>query len=262
VTGAKPAVDADVLIVGAGVAGSLAGWALAQAGAKTLILEAGPRVVRAEAFAAFRRAPARTPEAPYPEVPHAPRPVSGDPHHYYLQDGPDLFKSTYERLVGGTTWHWLGTTLRFLPQDFRLKTGYGVGTDWPITYDQIEPWYCKAEEALGVAGGQEVLDVEVGLQLGGRGPEEKGHDHAPREHGLAALEQEVDQAVRHAGTPRPGDAPCVPVGGEKGNRELREFPRIRRLFASGGVRTGRYDRRRRSARAGQGGPHGSAGKTS
>ena len=150
--GATTAVDADVLIVGAGVAGSLAGWTLAQAGAKVLILEAGPRVLRAEAFATFRRAPARTPESPYPEVPHAPRPVSEDPHHYYIQDGPDLFKSTYERRVGGTTWHWLGTTLRFLPQDFLLRTRYGVGADWPIGYEDLEPWYCKAEQALGVAG--------------------------------------------------------------------------------------------------------------
>jgi choline dehydrogenase-like flavoprotein len=71
---------------------------------------------------------------------------------YYVQEGPVLFKSTYERRVGGTTWHWLGTVLRHLPNDFRLRSLYGVGVDWPITYDDLEPWYSVAEQELGVAG--------------------------------------------------------------------------------------------------------------
>jgi choline dehydrogenase-like flavoprotein len=54
--------------------------------------------------------------------------------------------------VGGTTWHWLGTTLRFVPDDFRLRSKFGVAVDWPIAYDDLEPWYCEAEQELGVAG--------------------------------------------------------------------------------------------------------------
>jgi choline dehydrogenase-like flavoprotein len=69
-----------------------------------------------------------------------------------VQDGPDLFKSTYLRVVGGTTWHWLGTTIRLLPSDFRLNTEFGVGVDWPISYADLEPWYVDAEALLGVAG--------------------------------------------------------------------------------------------------------------
>jgi glucose dehydrogenase len=71
---------------------------------------------------------------------------------YYVQEGPVLFKSTYERRVGGTTWHWLGTTLRHLPSDLRLRSLYGIATDWPISYEQLEPWYSVAEQELGVAG--------------------------------------------------------------------------------------------------------------
>jgi choline dehydrogenase-like flavoprotein len=39
-----------------------------------------------------------------------------------------------------------------LPVDFKMQSTYGVGRDWPISYDDLEPYYCRAEEALGVAG--------------------------------------------------------------------------------------------------------------
>jgi choline dehydrogenase-like flavoprotein len=144
--------SADVVIVGSGVAGSLVAARLARAGLKVLILEAGPRVQRAAALAQYRGALIKVPESPYPEAPFAPRPRSDQPGHYYLQNGPDTFASAYLRQVGGTTWHWLGTTLRFVPDDFRLRSRFGVGLDWPISYDDLEPWYCEAERELGVAG--------------------------------------------------------------------------------------------------------------
>lgn len=145
-------LTAHVVIVGAGVAGMLAAYRLAQAGAQVLVLEAGPPVNRAEALATYRQAVAKTPESPYPDTFYAPRPTVLDLEGYYVQEGPTLFKSTYERRVGGTTWHWLGTSLRHLPADFQLKTRYGVGSDWPISYDDLAPWYGAAEQELGVAG--------------------------------------------------------------------------------------------------------------
>ena len=144
--------EADVVIVGAGVAGLLVAWELAQAGVKVLVLEAGPRVNRIEALETYRQAIAKTPSSPYPSVPYAPRPSVIALEDYYVQVGPTLFKSNYERRVGGTTWHWLGTSLRHLPNDFKMRTLYNVAVDWPITYDDLEPWYLEAERALGVAG--------------------------------------------------------------------------------------------------------------
>jgi choline dehydrogenase-like flavoprotein len=145
-------LSADVVIVGSGVAGSLVAARLAASGVKVLILEAGPRVQRAAALAQYRAAVIKLPESPYPDTPFAPRPRSDQPDVYFLQNGPDKFGSAYLRQVGGTTWHWLGTTLRFVPDDFRLRSRFGVGVDWPLSYDDLEPWYCEAERELGVAG--------------------------------------------------------------------------------------------------------------
>ena len=96
------------------------------------MLEAGPRVDRGAALDQFHRAAIKVPESPYPNTPFAPHPRSDAIDDYYVQGGPDKFSSTYLRQVGGTTWHWLGTTLRLVPDDFRLRSRFGLGVDWPI----------------------------------------------------------------------------------------------------------------------------------
>ena len=68
--------------------------------------------------------------------------------------GPDAssFHQGFIKAVGGTTWHWAASCWRHLPVDFKMQSTYGVGRDWPISYDDIEPYYCRAEEAMGVSG--------------------------------------------------------------------------------------------------------------
>jgi quinoprotein glucose dehydrogenase len=56
--------------------------------------------------------------------------------------------------VGGLAMHWGGVTPRWSPEDFRLDSLYGVHQDWPIDYDDLDPFYQEAEERLGVAGEQ------------------------------------------------------------------------------------------------------------
>ena len=56
--------------------------------------------------------------------------------------------------VGGLAMHWGGVTPRFSPEDFQVRSLYGVGTDWPITYEELDPFYQEAEERMGVAGEQ------------------------------------------------------------------------------------------------------------
>lgn len=147
------AYSADVVIVGAGVAGSLAAAKLAEAGVEVLLVEAGPRLSRQDAIENHRRSPTRgLPDSPYPNTSYAPRPKARDPDYYLIQNGPDPFGAMYERLVGGTTWHWEASCIRMVPDDFRLKSRFGIAVDWPIDYDELEPWYGEAEFELGVAG--------------------------------------------------------------------------------------------------------------
>ena len=56
--------------------------------------------------------------------------------------------------VGGLAMHWGGVTPRFSPEDFKVKSLFGVGHDWPISYEELEPHYEEAERLLGVAGEQ------------------------------------------------------------------------------------------------------------
>ena len=55
-------------------------------------------------------------------------------------------------VVGGTATHWEAITLRMNQNDFKRKTVYGYGDDWPLDYPALEPYYCKAEALLGVSG--------------------------------------------------------------------------------------------------------------
>ena len=144
--------SADILIVGSGVAGALLAYELTKKNLKVTMLEAGPRVNRAEATIRFQNASIKTPESPYPLSTFSPHPLADQPASFYIQKGPDIFNATYLKQVGGTTWHWLGTAVRLVPDDFVLNSKFKVGVDWPISYADLEPWYGKAEQALGVSG--------------------------------------------------------------------------------------------------------------
>jgi choline dehydrogenase-like flavoprotein len=163
----------DVVIVGAGIAGAIVAKTVANAGYRVLILEAGLQAgidlngnesyINYQSYLEqFYLANAKVPNAPYPNLKNAPSPnvldtaqITGttpDTNGYFVQNGPLPFASDYTRTPGGTTLHWLGTTLRMLPNDFKLKTEYGQGVDWPISYDELRPYYEMAEREIGVSG--------------------------------------------------------------------------------------------------------------
>ncbi|MBU3008304.1 GMC family oxidoreductase [Cobetia amphilecti] len=155
------AYDADVIVVGSGVAGALIAHRLAEAGKSVIMLEAGPRMQRWQIVERFRNQANKMDfMGPYPASKAAPHPMLyGENADYLVQKGEQAYDAQYIRAVGGTTWHWAASSWRFLPSDFVLKSEYGVGRDWPIGYDDLEDYYFRAEVALGVWGPN---DVDLG----------------------------------------------------------------------------------------------------
>ena len=150
--------SADVVIVGTGVVGVAIAEQLLDAGLQVLMLEAGPRVTRAEVVENFRNLPLALkgdPSSCYPPKPWAPHPMPSSEmaDDAYLQlSGPDRYAQTFIRYAGGSTWHWAGTCWRLTPQDMQLRTLYGVGRDWAFDYKTLEPYYARTEYLLGICG--------------------------------------------------------------------------------------------------------------
>jgi glucose dehydrogenase len=137
-------MDTEVCIVGAGAAGGILAWELARRGVRVIVLESGPRHDLKDRGDYARRwlkheNPWRTPLA------QLDRHTVGGTSHYGLE---------WRRVrgVGGSTLHWEGYTLRLHADDFRLRSLHGIADDWPIAYTDLEPYYARAEQALGVAG--------------------------------------------------------------------------------------------------------------
>src|SRR5262249_49503432 len=99
----------------------------------------------------------KTPGSPYNKNPSSNLPFpditkpSKSDYYRYTPTSTE-FKSTYVKLGGGSTWHFLGSVPRFLPNDFKLKSLYGVGEDWPIEYRDLQCYYHEAEAEMGVSG--------------------------------------------------------------------------------------------------------------
>jgi len=157
--GARNMVWADVVIIGSGVAGAMTAYRLAKAGIKVVILEAGPRIDRAEIVQNFMQSHNLDLSSGFPHEEWAPRPDWGKPDGGYIEYmGDEVPKVEYLKVVGGTTWHWAGVSIRLTPAEMKMKTTYDLAVDWPISYDDLEPFYCEAEYEMGVAGDNETTD--------------------------------------------------------------------------------------------------------
>jgi len=164
-TKTKPSYD--VIVVGSGAGGGQTAYTLTMEGAKVLMLEAGRNydpVKETPMFQTNAQAPLRgvsTPDKPfgfYDSTVDGGWQVPGEPYTSASKDPARQFWWWRARMLGGRTNHWGRISLRNGPYDFKPHSRDGLGFDWPLSYEDLAPYYDKTEMLVGVYGSNEGLE--------------------------------------------------------------------------------------------------------
>ena len=157
----------DVVIVGSGAGGGQTAYTLTLAGLKCVMLEAGRSydpVDETPMWNAPSDAPLMGTGTPdkwfgfHDATVGGGWQVPGEPYVSAHARPHEEFKWWRPRMLGGRTNHWGRISLRNGPYDFKPRSRDGLGFDWPITYEDLEPYYTKVEQLIGVYGTNEGLE--------------------------------------------------------------------------------------------------------
>jgi choline dehydrogenase-like flavoprotein len=156
----------DAIVVGSGAAGGQMAYTLTMNCARVLMLEAGRKYDPAEAamFQTPDVAPLRgtgTPDKPfgfYDATVDGGWDVPGEPFMRANEPDSTRFEWWRARMLGGRTNHWGRISLRNGPYDFKPRSRDGLGFDWPISYEELAPYYDKVEMLVGIYGSNDGLE--------------------------------------------------------------------------------------------------------
>ena len=158
---AKPVDVKDVCIVGSGAAGGAAAYVLSKAGLKVALLEAGPWLDPEKQFKQSlwpyehpRRGATEDMNDDDFAPPGLALKIPGEP---YTKAKGSQFVWWRARILGGRTNHWGRHAFRFSSSDLRRRDEDGLGVNWPLSYDELAPYYDKVESFVGVFGTRENL---------------------------------------------------------------------------------------------------------
>ena len=153
----------DVIIVGSGAGGGMATKQLADAGLNVAVVEAGPFFDPANPDQMTQlkwpyESPRRGASTVRPfgdfDAAYGGWEIEGEPYTHTKGTKFDWFRS---HMLGGRTNHWGRISLRFGPKDFKHKDVDGHGDNWPISYEDVKPYYDKVDKLIGVFGTNEGL---------------------------------------------------------------------------------------------------------
>jgi choline dehydrogenase-like flavoprotein len=144
---AQPANETDVLVIGAGASGAALTWRLAQAGVRVICLEQGDWVAPEQipTTRADWEIARQTVWSPNPNI----RRLAQD---YPVRDDETPIKPQMFNGVGGSTIMWSCFCPRFHPHDFKVRSTDGVAADWPLSYDELAPYYDLNDRMMGMSG--------------------------------------------------------------------------------------------------------------